>query len=56
MTARLVGRFFTSVPRNIRHVMAYLRPTIEWRLEQENKHGPDWPGKPVRFDALRASV
>ncbi|GLB33473.1 putative cytochrome p450 [Lyophyllum shimeji] len=42
----IAGRVFTSVPASIKRATRHLRPIIEERLLQEEKHGKDWPEKP----------
>ncbi|KAF8897197.1 cytochrome P450 [Infundibulicybe gibba] len=39
-------RFFTNVPANIKRAMGHIAPILQDRLEKEELHGRDWPGKP----------
>jgi hypothetical protein len=43
-----VGRLFSKVPAYIQRAMSFVGPLIEAQLEEEKKHGKDWPEKTVR--------
>ncbi|KDR68414.1 hypothetical protein GALMADRAFT_1044748 [Galerina marginata CBS 339.88] len=42
----IVGRCMTKVPANIKRAISHVGPLIEYQLEQEKRHGKDWPDKP----------
>ncbi|PBK74138.1 cytochrome P450 [Armillaria solidipes] len=42
----LVANFFTPISGSMRKAEKHLGPIIRDRLEKENRHGKDWPGKP----------
>ncbi|KAF9468819.1 cytochrome P450 [Collybia nuda] len=42
----IAGRLFTNVPASIKRATLHLGPIIQERLDQEDKCGPNWPGKP----------
>lgn len=44
---RLVANFLTPIAGSMRKAEKQLGPIIRDRLEKENRHGKDWPGKPV---------
>ncbi|KAF8335539.1 cytochrome P450 [Amanita rubescens] len=43
---RLIVSRFANVSNDIKRAMRHLKPLIKERLEQEAKHGKDWPNKP----------
>ncbi|KAJ7573480.1 cytochrome P450 [Mycena floridula] len=42
----VVARYLTNAPGKLRQGIAHLGPLIQTRLDQEEEHGSDWPGKP----------
>ena len=44
---RLVARFLTSVRECIDQGLKHLGPTIQDRLENDEKYGMEWAGRPV---------
>ncbi|GLB35443.1 putative cytochrome p450 [Lyophyllum shimeji] len=42
----IAGRLFSNVPKAMRRAQRHLRPIIEERLRQEERHGKEWPERP----------
>jgi hypothetical protein len=45
-------RLFGHLETATRHAMQHLGPILQYRLEMDDKYGPDWPNgdRPVGFN------